>query len=137
MNKEAFSIKFKKFINDSIKSILAAADLPSYSYSTVFESHIHVNEDKRAHGIQAEIEVLPEYQSFTITIYKNLEESFKKGFNNTVFNVLCHEIGHVHTEKLYDLAAETYKTEEEVRKSNEELSTKIGNYLYKLAKNDS
>ena len=50
-----------------------------------------------------------------------------------MFDVLCHEIGHIHTQRLYDLAEESYKTESEVDKANEELTTKIGNYLFKLS----
>lgn len=134
MNKKKYQVsnKFKKFIHDSIREILVIADLPSYTYSTSFMDSFHGDVDSRGHGTQAEIDVLPEYQSFTITIFKTLEEDFKKGFLRTVYDVLCHEIGHIHTEKLYSLADEPYKTEEEVRKSNEELATKIGNYLFRL-----
>lgn len=134
MNKKKyeFSKKFKKFINDSIYDILITADLPSYTYSVSFRDSLSGDVDGRGHGTQAEIDVLLEYQSFAISIYKNLEEDFKKGFTNKIYDVLCHEIGHIHTERLYGLAYEPYKSEEEVRKANEEAATKIGGYLFRL-----
>jgi len=127
-----FSEKFKKFVNKSIKTILIHSDLPEYKYNLIFsDTHVKDN-DKRGHSIEAEIDVLPEYQSFTMTIYKIMEKDFKKGFKDNVFDILCHEIGHIHTEKLYDIGEKPYKTEEELTKTNEELATKIGNYLFRI-----
>ena len=134
MNKKQnqFSNKFKNFVNIAVRKILNYADLPEYKYDLNFV-YEDVHDSKNSHHtVQAEIDVMPEYQNFTLTVYKDLEKQYNKGFLNEVFDVLCHEIGHVHTQKIYDLVREPYKTEKETDMVNEELSTKIGNYLYRI-----
>lgn len=127
-----FSNKFKKFVEDSVNRILNNSDLPGYKYTITFINESPHDHSKNNHTVQAEIDVLPEYQSFTLDIFRSLQESFNKGNLDDVFDVLCHEIGHIHTQKLYNLIEEPYKTVVQSDEANEELSTKIGNYIYKI-----
>ena len=77
MNKKPkeFSKKFKDFVNSSIKEILYNADLPDYTFNITFINE-HVTDHKEGHShslqTQAEINVLPEYQSFSMAIFKSL-----------------------------------------------------------------
>jgi len=128
--KKKIDERFKNFIKKRVKYILSRCDLSSYTYKFIFSDSEYGDSGKTNGLIEAEIDILPEYQSFTLTIYQALEEKYKCGNRSDVDDVLCHEMGHLHTEKLCNLSGEPYKTEQEVKKVNEELVTKIGNYLY-------
>src|SRR3990167_8129386 len=97
-NKDVFSKKFRKFISDSVNKILAFCDLPSYTYNINFineEPHKYVEDGYSSGEIDAEIEVLPEYQNFNLSVFKGLLNIFNKGDFNRVRDILCHEIGHI------------------------------------------
>ena len=128
MNKKqkGFSNKFKNFVLIAVRKILNHSDLPEYKFDINFVYEDVHDSKNNHHTVQAEIDVMPEYQNFTLTVYKDLENEYNRGCLNEVFDILCHEIGHVHTQKIYDLAREPYKTEKETDMVNEELSTKEG-----------
>ena len=136
MNNKKYSFpQFKKFVTESVDYILRVADLPHFERSIIFENEYKTEQEINGsnHGVEAEIDVLPEYQSFDVTIYKVLFDFYKKGKRQQVFDALCHEIGHVHTSRLAQLAIEPYKTEKEVEHADEELTTKIGHYLSRIS----
>lgn len=106
--------------------ILNISDLPSQRII------YHFNEDEEKENIMAEIEVDADYQKAHLIVYKPLYTSYLQKSFDEIQDVLCHEIGHIHTDKLFNLVERPYKTQNEVIDTEENLVTKIGYYLFKL-----
>ena len=121
--------EFKHFIWDTIDDILGVSDLPVQDIRISFKTDECCSDDDKHHTISASINVLPMYQSFALIIYKDVFEHWLGHDFNFIKSVLCHEIGHVHTAKLVELAESSFKTEKEVTDADEQLTTKIGRYL--------
>lgn len=133
-NKSIFTKKFKDFIDATLNEIMRHADLPSYTYSIIYVEGSHPDDHASNHSVAADISVLSEYQSFDVRVYEMLFNFYEDGLLGRVMDILCHEVGHIHTDKLFELIEEPYKTEREVEKVNEELTTKIGGYLYTICR---
>jgi len=123
--------KFRDFVWNTIDEVMEVSDLPTYQIDIAFHKKPRRNKGEDS-AITADINILPEYQSCRINIYKELENLYNEGQQNRVVDVLCHEVGHIHSRRLAKLIDEPYKTEREAIEADDEISTKIGNYLYRL-----
>ena len=121
---------FKEFVFDTLDEILIISDLPHFGTEITF-----CEEELGNNGEICAIYILPEYQTINVNVYGRLEQFYKEGDLDRVYHTLCHEVGHIHTAKLYRLVERSYKSEEEANNADEELSTKIGYYLFKLLQN--
>ncbi|MFW6122384.1 MAG: hypothetical protein ACOC80_15995 [Petrotogales bacterium] len=123
--------KFREFIFDNLDHILKASDFGAWRSQVNIHDDYAKDEDGKM--IEFEIDPDPPYQQFRLDIYKTVQDYYEAGQFNRVYEGLCHEVGHLHTATLYGLLEQTYKSKEEVIRANENLSTKIGYYLYKLS----
>jgi len=120
---------FKEFIFDSLDKILKTSDFGAWRVQIDFKKEYR----KNGEDIEFEIDVHPEYQQFNLDVYKIVEDYYKAGQLERIYEGLCHEVGHLHTAVLCELVEQAYKSEDEVNRANEQLATKIGYYLYKLS----
>jgi hypothetical protein len=120
---------FKEFIFDSLDKILKTSDFGAWRAQVNFKEEYRKNGEE----IEFEIDCDPEYQQFTLDVYKIVKDYFEAGRFERIYEGLCHEVGHLHTAVLYELTEQPYKSEDEVTRANEQLATKIGYYLYKLS----
>lgn len=123
--------EFTEFIFDSLDKILKTSDFGVWRVQVNFKNEY--GEDDNDNHIEFEIDVNPEYQHFTLDVYKIVQDYYKAGQLERIYEGLCHEVGHLHTAVLDGLIEQTYKSEEEVTRANEQLATKIGYYLFKLS----
>ena len=124
--------EFIDYIRGTVLEILQVSDLPHYTYDIVLIDHYMDNHtsDGSHNSINAEIHALPEYQNFTLDVFKSMFDLYKEKNFQELSEILCHEIGHLHTQRLFSLSQEPFKTAQEITKANEELTTKIGYYLF-------
>lgn len=89
---------FKQYVRRVFTEIKRYMYLHEYSYSIVWST-----EDK-GNGALADILVDNKYLNFRVTIYPSLEKYFDEGNYIGVTETLLHELCHVYTEPMYDVA---------------------------------
>lgn len=121
--------KFRDFVYRAVEDILRVSNLPTQKINILFKEAECVHDDSPDNNVPASIVVLSNYQEFQLFVYKALLDIWNMGDMDKVVGILCHEIGHVHSNELVELAESPYKTFKEVEKADEQLATKIGLYL--------
>ena len=71
----------------------------------------------------------PVYHQAVITVYGGSRELYKKKEYEIIDHAIIHEISHVHTTKVADVAESRFATEKEIHSSIEELTEIIARYV--------
>lgn len=120
---------FDSFIERTIKEIRANADFKDYRFKyTISKKDKYSNEGDRR--LQASIEVDHRYLMAYLTIYPALKELYKKGDIMEIRMVLCHELAHIRTHKVYHYAVARYAGEKELKDEWESLTEYVGRLIY-------
>lgn len=120
------SNNFKEYITDIIKRCLKICYLEDWKWSVKYD----IEMDNKF----AQISVQPEYKYFTIFLSKLLLEEFKnKNYKEINFTII-HEISHIYTEELYEIAikSQTNATRPYLEKIRENSTQKVAYLVEKL-----
>lgn len=87
---------YKKWIDRVLVMLRNKFFVKEYEWSVGYE--------KDRDGIGAQIKIDTKYLNYDVTIFKCVEEMYKKGKYQQCFNILVHEMCHIYTEPLYIIA---------------------------------
>lgn len=79
------------------------------------------------------IQVDPLYGRHRMLIYPHAIELYHRGDRWRLEKVIYHELAHIHTHKLKQLALDRYVREEEIEQEHEKLTEAIARYVYHIA----
>jgi len=110
----------ERFLLSKFPIILEAYGLNKISLYLVTES-----EDKNISDTMFSISYKSSYKTAFVTVCRLAVHYFEEGEKQTVLNGFVHEIGHIITDRLGELASDRHATKDEVRDSVEETTETI------------
>jgi len=79
----------------------------------------------------------PSYHRLDINIYPPIMDMYKDKEYDEIFDIVVHELSHIHTEKMRSLASERFTTPLELNNENEHLTELIAEYIRLIIRADS
>lgn len=123
--KKKVSPKIKKLIRDLIRRHAWNIGVSEYV------GDIYYMEDDKDQ-VYAECTVDRGYLKAIFTIYPRTLNEYKKNGNEWLSGIIAHEVAHIATAHMYELATGAYKTVEEMKDAWESLTERIGRMSGKI-----
>jgi hypothetical protein len=122
--------KFKKIVNKAVKDMRWQLGMQIYECPIVYTTEDRIS-DHLGMKIAATAQVDRRYLKCTFKIYPMMWQGWEdKGFSDhEVRKIIAHEVGHIATQHLYDIATAIYKDEGETRDAWESLTEIVGKLL--------
>lgn len=108
-SKSVYPARLRKIIQDALPKYTNIFNVSQFKGKVVFDET-----DKKEHGPLAEINVDRRYLEAEVRIFTRIIGHWKEGGDEAVENVVAHEVAHILTQHVRDLADEPYKTKREV-----------------------
>jgi hypothetical protein len=119
--------EFEKWIVEKTEKIIES--LPTISQKTVrFKFILEQNIGAEEHEMIFSVRFHKEYHQLFINVYRGAFVMYANGEKKDLVNGIIHEIIHVNTKNLYDLASERYVREKELEGACEELTENMSFY---------
>lgn len=125
--------EFKKFVNKCVQIYSWHLKIQHYSIN-IFYEHKASNKDRDGSIIAASIDVDRRYLNASVKIFPRTLDEWKVGNRHRVEEIVAHELSHVSTQHLFDLATATYKDEGETKDAWESLTELISRLSCKIVK---
>jgi hypothetical protein len=122
-------ISFVNFIEKTIGEIRSAANFKDYKINFRFAKKDKELEDGGGLTV-ADIHVDTRYLSAYITVFPCLKKIYNNSDYDEIRSVICHEMAHIRTQKLYDCAVNRNISERELKNSWETLTEEYGRLIY-------
>lgn|SRR3990167_2792492 len=137
MKKAKINKKFKKLVRDAASDYQNILGFWHYDVKILyFDEDWKKDGDNLEDRTLAQCSVDKRYLTGTLKIYPCFEKAWKtKEFDNEeVRKVVAHEMAHLATQFMFDLAIATYRDEGEMLDAWESLTTTVGRLLYEVKK---
>ncbi len=121
------------WLKETLQKIMKANLIPPVSIKLIWAEK-PCPDDK---DIEASIQYFRKKKTAKLTIFPIFKKYFKEGKKNYLQEVLIHELSHLLTAELEELALDPESTPQEIEKATERLSCVIGKYLKKILENKS
>lgn len=116
--------KLRKFVINCVHKYQNTFELERFDGKIAY-----IDEDG---DIAASINVDLRYLNFTISVYRHVEELWKKGNKDRIDQILAHEVSHILTQHMMDLIESPYKNKEEAKDAWESLTETISRMAIKI-----
>lgn len=126
--------KFRKVVKDAVVDYQYAMDTNPYVVDVAWMEEDETEREGKTHSnyTLASIHVYRRYLKATVKIYPILAEEYKKHGVERVKECIAHEMAHLATQHLYDVAVAAYRDEGEMSDAWETLTEIIGRMAYKI-----
>jgi len=118
---------FEEWIENKIKQILEMMLLDFVDLKVTYC-------DKKYHNsseVIFSINYTKHYRNGAIFIYPEAENMYKNNEQKTLVKALIHELSHIHTIPLSELARQRFISEKEIQEANEEITEVMAQYIRK------
>lgn len=125
--------KFKAIIRDSASRYRHKLGFLHFEVKILYmDDDLDAEDSSRGGLVRAQFNADRRYLRGTMKIYPNLYESWsKKEFSTEeVKKIIAHEISHMATQHMFDVAVASFKDEGETKDAWESLTTIVGRLLY-------
>lgn len=126
--------KLKKFIMDHVKKAAWNIGVSHFELDIYYMKDPKQADDRVGSDIAASMTTDRRYLRGTFRVYPSVEKMWKDKNKEEVIEVVHHEIAHLATQHIYDVAVATYRDEGETRDAWETLTTIIGRMSVELDK---
>lgn len=119
----------KKFVHECLDRAERNMALDRWHGEILYHKHEGKNDEyAQVYGmvVAADIRVNRRYLTYTLNIYPSVQKLWKNGEKGEVEKVLHHEMAHLNTQHLMDMAVSTYKDEGETKDAWESLTETMG-----------
>lgn len=122
-----------RFCENTVKKIQEFHGLTDYEIVCNFDPKPHPNDQGNRVTI-AEIEIDNEYMRANLYVYPKFAQLYWDKQIDELTRILCHEIAHLRTFNIANLAFERYTTKESIKEETERLTEIISRCMYRAMK---
>lgn len=123
--------KFKEHVKKTVRIARDSAYLQDYHIVIRYKDE--QEDTKPGYTALASCITSTEYQEAFMDIYPALFDHWLDGDLFVVNKAICHELGHLRTELLYELATKRFTDPDMINHERERLTEAIGRYIQELA----
>ncbi len=124
--------EFEKYVSDKIDEIRKVSRLQDWIIHYNFADGIEDKRIKDGFQAAASCSTSTEYNEAYITFYKPTFEAFQEGDIWTVDHTICHEIAHLRTQELYELARKRFTDPDVIEHEREKLTEIVSRYMHQI-----
>lgn len=128
MKNDVLDQNLKKWIEQTLKKILSVTFLPPLSFSISFDSRGDVDNS------EAKIQYLSKKRIAKLTILPPFIKYWEKGEKSLLEEVLIHEVAHIHTAELLEIALNAHIDSKVVEEINERAVGTLSKYIKTILK---
>jgi len=130
--------KLRELISEDVNKFSKIAGLTKFKVRILYpdkdnKDNVKIDDPDRGERsiVAASTQINLPYLTVDLRIYPFLVEQWENGYfvDDDVNDIIAHEISHIATHRLYQLATASFRTEEELHNSWEELTTLLGRML--------
>jgi len=129
--KKGIDPKFKSFVRERVQRYRKLLDTPNYFIAIHYMDEEKELDDPRD-IVRADINVHRRYLRARLHIYPNMQRLWEKGERDEITSVIAHEIAHLATQHMFDVAVACYKDEGETKDAWETCTEIIGRLIHRL-----
>lgn len=125
--------EFQQFIEHAVFKLIEEMRLGELTVKIKYEYNKQRKSDDQ-HGMDAlmMIHYLKPYKSFLLIICKNAFQLYQEDKKEELWNGVIHELCHIHTIPLMELATERYVSKREIVNTSEEITETLAQYVREL-----
>ena len=124
---------FKKIVRDAVKLYRKELNVEAFDIKIFYHSEEKEPISSSIGTAAMDMRVTRRYLQATLGIYPTAIDEWKRNGDESIREIIAHEIAHIETQHMYEMAIAIYKDEGETHDAWERLTTILGRFLYNAA----
>ena len=125
---------FKKIVREAVKLYRKELNADAFNVDVVYHSEEKEPISSSIGKAAMDIKITRRYLQAALNVYPCALTEWKRDGDEALREIIAHEIAHLETQHMFDVAVATYRDEGEMNDAWERLTTVLGRFLYNAAK---